>query len=75
MVTFIFPVRGGRTGEAEMVWTEGRNIKSYFRDPLLKPYRLIAKRLRRTLINQATRERLRLISVPKPGDTILMTRT
>lgn len=74
MVTFVFPVRGGKTGEADMAWTAGRSIKSYFKDPLLKPYGLIAKRLRHTLINHDTRERLRLTSVPGPGDVILMTR-
>jgi hypothetical protein len=70
IVTFVWP-QGPRTGIMATEWREGWSIKSYLHSPDLRQYPLLGLWQRCRRFN-AKRERVKLLYVPEPGDTIVL---
>jgi hypothetical protein len=73
VVTFAFPLVGGRVVVATFPWVAGKTIRSYFKDPQLASYHPTGRRMNNHMSNQRN-ENLRLVSVPRPGDKITFTK-
>ena len=68
-----FPTSGRRVVSLELPWVKGKTLKAYFREPQVKQTGVVNKRVNGGyhMTNQR-HERLRLTSVPHPGDEIML---
>lgn len=69
-VTFVWP-QGPRTGILPVTWREGWNVKNYLHSQPLRQYPLLGIWHRCHRFN-AKRQRVKLLYVPEPGDTIVL---
>lgn len=73
IITLYFPLKGGGYGRVKLRWVEGKNVHGYLTDPSLITYHLIGLRSRCRLHDQRAQP-LRLTSVPRVSDTVILER-
>lgn len=69
LISFVFPKKGGGSGQVFLEWKQGRSVRDYIRDPLFtNTLSLYQAAYSRILDHRNIRRRL--THVPKPGDEL-----
>lgn len=73
LVTIKFPDSGGnRVGTCNLPWVDGKSLKQYFHEPVLKQEGIVARALRCHIYRETENLKVRMSYVPKVGETLTL---
>ena len=73
VISLVFPQKGGGTSQVFLHWAQGKTLRDYVRDPLLRNL-LSIRTLTHGRVTDQTNRTLRSTHVPKPNDEIRIMR-